>query len=42
MQPIYKLLRELRKRPAASDVVFEKPDFRLELHSRRNREATHA
>jgi oxaloacetate decarboxylase alpha subunit len=42
MQPIYKLLRELRKRPAASDIVFEKPDFRLELHSRRNREATHA
>src|SRR5579864_1462002 len=34
MQPIYKLLRELQKRPTASDIVFEKPDFRLELHSR--------
>ena len=42
MQPIHKLLRELRQRPAASDIVFEKPDFRLELHSSRNREATHA
>src|SRR5579859_3698213 len=42
MQPIYKLLRELQKRPTASDIVFEKPDFRLELHSRRNREAAHA
>lgn len=39
MQPIYKLLRELQKRPAASDIVVEKPGFRLELHSLRNRGA---
>jgi oxaloacetate decarboxylase alpha subunit len=32
VQPVLKLLRELAKRPAASDVVIEKPGFRLELH----------
>jgi oxaloacetate decarboxylase (Na+ extruding) subunit alpha len=42
MQPIFKLLRELQKRPAASDIVFEKPDFRLELHSSRAREVVNA
>ena len=39
IQPIFKLLRELQKRPAASDIVFEKPDFRFELHSLRDRGA---
>jgi oxaloacetate decarboxylase alpha subunit len=42
MQPIFKLLRELQKRPPASDIVIEKPDFRLELHSSRAREAVNA
>ncbi len=42
VQPILKLLRELQKRPAAADIVFEKPDFRLELHHSRDREAAHA
>ncbi|MGC1484035.1 MAG: hypothetical protein WA789_09595 [Candidatus Acidiferrum sp.] len=42
LQPIYKLLRELRGRPAASDVVIEKPDFRLALHRSHVREAAHA
>jgi oxaloacetate decarboxylase alpha subunit len=32
-QPLLKLLRELAKRPATSDVVIEKPGFRLQLHS---------
>jgi oxaloacetate decarboxylase alpha subunit len=41
-QPILKLLRELQKRPAASDIVIEKPDFRIELHSANNREAASA
>ena len=35
MQPVFKLLRELQKRPTASDIVIEKPDFRLKLHSSR-------
>jgi oxaloacetate decarboxylase (Na+ extruding) subunit alpha len=39
MQPILKLLRELQKRPAAAEIIIEKPDFRLELHSSREREA---
>lgn len=39
MQPIFKLLRELQKRPAASDIVIEKPGFRFELHSSPGREA---
>jgi oxaloacetate decarboxylase alpha subunit len=41
MQPILKLLRELQKRPAASDIVIEKPDFRLALHSSRNQAVAH-
>jgi len=42
MQPILKLLRELQERPAAADIVIEKPDFRLELHSSPVREAVNA
>jgi oxaloacetate decarboxylase alpha subunit len=42
MQPILKLLRELQKRPAAADIVIEKPDFRLELHSSPVPEAVNA
>jgi oxaloacetate decarboxylase (Na+ extruding) subunit alpha len=42
MHPIYKLLRELQKRSAVADIVVEKPGFRLELHSLRNREAVSA
>jgi len=42
MQPIFKLLRELQKRPVAADIVIEKPDFRFELHSSRDREAVNA
>jgi oxaloacetate decarboxylase (Na+ extruding) subunit alpha len=42
MQPIFKLLRELQKRPAASDIVIEKPGFRFELHSSPEREAANA
>lgn len=42
VQPILKLLRGLQNRPAASDVVIEKPDFRLELHSSLDRESTRA
>jgi len=38
LQPVLKLLRELQKRPAASDIVVEKPGFRLELHSSSERE----
>jgi oxaloacetate decarboxylase alpha subunit len=41
VQPILKLLRELQKRPAAADIVIEKPDFRLELHHSRDRQAAH-
>jgi oxaloacetate decarboxylase alpha subunit len=42
MQPVFKLLRELQKRSAAADIMVEKPDLRLELHSSRDREAVHA
>ena len=42
MQPIFKLLRELQKRPAAPDIVVEKPGFRLELHGSPDREAVDA
>ena len=31
IQPMLKLLRGLQKHPATSDIVIEKPDFRLEL-----------
>ncbi|MGC1617382.1 MAG: hypothetical protein WA765_02715 [Candidatus Acidiferrum sp.] len=41
LQPIFKLLRELKKRPAASDIVVEKPGFRFELRSSRDREPAH-
>jgi oxaloacetate decarboxylase alpha subunit len=34
-QPLLKLIRELAKRPAVSDIVIEKPDFRLELHNQK-------
>jgi oxaloacetate decarboxylase (Na+ extruding) subunit alpha len=42
MQPVFKLLRELQTRPAASDIVIEKPGFRLELHSSPEGEAANA
>jgi oxaloacetate decarboxylase alpha subunit len=42
MQPILKLLRELQKRAAATDIVIEKPDFRFELRTSHNSGATHA
>jgi oxaloacetate decarboxylase (Na+ extruding) subunit alpha len=42
MQPIFKLLRELEKRPAARDLVIEKPGFRFELHSSPEREEVNA
>ena len=42
MQPIFKLLRELQKRPAAADIIVEKPGFRLELHSSQDLEAANA
>jgi len=42
MQPIFKLLRELEKRPAARDIVIEKPGFRFELHSPPEREEVNA
>jgi oxaloacetate decarboxylase alpha subunit len=42
MQPIFKLLRELEKRPAARDIVIEKPGFRFELHSSPDREGVNA
>jgi oxaloacetate decarboxylase alpha subunit len=42
MQPIFKLLRELEKRPAARDIVIERPGFRFELHSSPEREEVNA
>ncbi len=42
VQPVFKLLRELQKRPAARDIVVEKRGFRLELHSSPEREAAGA
>jgi oxaloacetate decarboxylase alpha subunit len=42
MQPVLKLLRELAKRPATSDVIVEKPGFRLELHRGAAREGANA
>jgi oxaloacetate decarboxylase alpha subunit len=42
MQPIFKLLRELENRPAARDIVIEKPGFRFELHSSPEREEANA
>jgi oxaloacetate decarboxylase (Na+ extruding) subunit alpha len=40
-QPILKLLRELQKRPALSQICIEKPDFRLELRSSHQTGAAH-
>ena len=42
MQPVFKLLRGLQSRPAASHIVIEKRDFRLELRSSPEREAASA
>jgi oxaloacetate decarboxylase alpha subunit len=42
MQPILKLLRELRKRTASPDIALEKPGFRFELRGSRGREGSHA
>jgi oxaloacetate decarboxylase alpha subunit len=42
MQPIFKLLRELEKSPAARDIVIERPGFRFELHSSPEREEVNA
>ncbi|MGB2669654.1 MAG: hypothetical protein WA621_20335 [Candidatus Acidiferrum sp.] len=42
LQPVFKLLGELQKRPAASDIVIEKPGFRLALHSAPAREEAQA
>jgi oxaloacetate decarboxylase alpha subunit len=42
VQPIFKLLRELQRRPVAAEIVVEKPGFRLELHSSRDHEAVSA
>jgi oxaloacetate decarboxylase alpha subunit len=42
MQPVFKLLRGLQSRPAASRIVIEKRDFRLELRSSPEREAASA
>ena len=42
VQPLLRLLRELPKRAAASDVIFDKPGFRLELHRYNDREAANA
>ncbi len=41
VQPVFKLLRELQKRPVASEIVIEKPAFRLELRSSRDRPVAH-
>jgi oxaloacetate decarboxylase (Na+ extruding) subunit alpha len=42
MQPVFKLLRGLQTRPAASHIVIEKRDFRLELRSSPHPEAASA
>ena len=42
VQPLFRLLRGLPKRAAASDLIFDKPGFRLELHRYNDREATNA
>ena len=42
MQPVFKLLRGLQSRPAASHIVIEKRDFRLELRSSPEHEAASA
>lgn len=42
VQPVFKLLRELQKRPAAADIIVKKPNFRLELCGSRNFEGVNA
>ncbi|MDP3673402.1 MAG: hypothetical protein WA191_18295 [Telluria sp.] len=41
VRPILKLLRELQTRPGVSDVVIDKPNFRLELHGGCSKETHH-
>jgi oxaloacetate decarboxylase alpha subunit len=41
-RPLIDLLRELTERPAVSQVVIEKPDFKLELRSRKAADAASA
>ena len=41
-RPLIELLRELTARPAVSQVVIEKPDFKLELRSRKAADAASA
>lgn len=38
VRPILKLLHELQTRPGVSDIVIDKPNFRLELHGASNKE----
>jgi len=42
VQALFKLLRELQRRPATAEIVVEKPGFRLELRSSRDHEAVSA
>lgn len=42
VQPVIKLLRALRTRPGVSDVVIDKPGFRLALHGSASKETPHA
>lgn len=42
VQPVMKLLRALQTRSGVSDVVIDKPNFRLELHGNRSKETPHA
>lgn len=42
VQPIMKLLRELQTRPGVSDIVIDKPNFRLELHGGSTKESINA
>lgn len=41
-RPVFKLLRELRTRPPARDIIFDKPNFRFELHRSQSPEADSA
>lgn len=41
VQPILKLLRELQGRPGVSELVVDKPNFRLELRGAGNKELIH-
>jgi len=42
VQPILKLLRELQKRPAAVEILIDKPGFRFALRSSPERGVAHA